>query len=110
GILGVHLWGRPCNIDALTEIAKRHDIKLLFDAAHAFGCSHNGSMIGNFGDAEAFSFHATKVFNTFEGGAIVTNNDELARIVRLMNNFGFADYDSVACLGVNGKMNEICAA
>ena len=110
GIIGVHLWGRPCEVDALTEVARRHGLKLLFDAAHAFGCSYKGRMIGNFGYAEVFSFHATKVFNTFEGGAVVTNNDELAAKVRLMNNFGFAGYDDVAYIGINGKMSEVAAA
>ena len=65
GLLGVHLWGRPCDAGALAEIARRHDLRLLFDSAHAFGCSYRGQMIGNLGDAEVFSFHATKVFNTF---------------------------------------------
>src|SRR5262249_29470985 len=88
-ILGVHLWGRTCDADALNEIANLRNLKLLFDAAHAFGCSHKGRMIGNFGDAEVFSFHATKFFNTLEGGAVVTNNDELADKCRLMRNFGF---------------------
>ena len=110
GIIGVHLWGRPCNVDALAEIASRYKLKLLFDAAHAFRCSYNGRMIGSFGDAEVFSFHATKVFNTFEGGAVVTNDDELAAKITLMRNFGFADYDAVVCLGTNGKMSEVSAA
>ncbi len=68
GIIGVHLWGRACRVEALSEIAKRRNLRLLFDAAHAFACSHMGTMIGNFGDAEIFSFHATKFFNSFEGG------------------------------------------
>lgn len=110
GIVGVHVWGRPCDVEALTDIARRHDLKLLFDAAHAFGCSYGGRMIGNFGDAEVFSFHATKFFNTFEGGAVVTNDDELAAKVRLMRNFGFAGYDRVILDGTNGKMNEVSAA
>jgi dTDP-4-amino-4,6-dideoxygalactose transaminase len=110
GIIGVHVWGRPCDVEALAEIARRHRLKLLFDAAHAFGCSHNGQMIGNFGDVELFSFHATKVLNTFEGGAVVTNNDELATKIRLMRNFGFAGYDKVTSLGTNGKMSEVAAA
>lgn len=110
GIIGVHVWGRPCAVEALTDIAKRHKLKLLFDAAHAMGCSHGGKMIGNFGDAEVLSFHATKFLNTFEGGAIVTNDDELNAKVRLMKNFGFAGYDNVIYLGVNGKMNEVSAA
>jgi dTDP-4-amino-4,6-dideoxygalactose transaminase len=110
GIIGVHLWGRPCEIEALAEIAHGHDLKLLFDAAHAFGCSHKGRIVGNFGNAEVFSFHATKVVNTLEGGAIVTNDDELATKARLMRNFGFADYDSVLHIGTNGRMNEVSAA
>jgi dTDP-4-amino-4,6-dideoxygalactose transaminase len=110
GIIGVHLWGRPCDIEALAEIAERRNLKLMFDAAHAFACSHDGRMIGGFGLAEIFSFHATKFFNTFEGGAIVTNNDDLAAQVRLMKNFGFAGYDNVIYIGTNGKMPEVCAA
>lgn len=110
GIIGVHLWGRACNVEALSEIAKRRNLKLIFDAAHAFGCAHRGTMIGGFGDAEVFSFHATKFLNSFEGGAVVTNDDELAAKMRLMKNFGFADYDQVVYLGTNGKMSEVSAA
>lgn len=111
GIIGVHLWGRPCDIEALTDIAQRHNLKLLFDASHAVGCSYKGKRIGNFGDAEVFSFHATKFLNTFEGGVIVTNNDELAAKIRLMKNFGFsAGYDNVIHIDTNGKMNEVSAA
>ena len=110
GILAVHLWGRPCNVEALEEIARRHKLKLLYDSAHAFGCSHEGKMIGGFGDAEVFSFHATKFFSTLEGGAVVTNDDELAATIRLMKNFGFSGYDRVIYIGTNGKMNEVSAA
>ena len=110
GIIGVHLWGHVCNPEALAEIARRHRLKLLFDAAHAFGSTHRQRMIGNFGDAEVFSFHATKFFNTFEGGAVVTNDDELAKKIRLMKNFGFTDYDQVNYIGTNGKMSEVSAA
>ena len=110
GIIGVHLWGRPCDVQALQDIASRHKLKLLFDAAHAFGCSFNGQMIGNFGNAEVFSFHATKFLNTFEGGAVVANDDELAAKIQLMRNFGFAGYDIVSSLGTNGKMSEVSAA
>ena len=110
GILGVHVWGRPCAIEALEEITQRRGLKLMFDAAHAFGNSHLGRMIGNFGLAEVFSFHATKYFNTFEGGAVVTNDDDLAAKIRLLMNFGFAGYDDVISLGTNGKMNEVSAA
>jgi len=110
GIIGVHLWGRACAVDALAEIAKRRNLMLLYDAAHAFACSHRGKMIGNFGDAEVLSFHATKFFNSFEGGAVLTNNDELAKKIRLMKNFGFVDYDYVTYIGTNGKMSEVSAA
>jgi dTDP-4-amino-4,6-dideoxygalactose transaminase len=110
GILGVHLWGQHCDIEALAAIASRHSLKLLFDAAHAFHCSWRGRMIGNFGDAEVFSFHATKVFNTFEGGALATNNAELAWRVRRMRNFGFAGLDQTDSLGTNAKMSEASAA
>ncbi len=110
GIIGVHLYGRPCDIEALAHIAKRKRLKLIFDAAHAFGCSYHGKMIGGFGDAEVFSFHATKFINSFEGGAVLTNADELARRIRLMKNFGFTGYDSVEYIGTNGKMTEIAAA
>lgn len=110
GIIGVHLWGQACDVDALTDIAQRHNLNLVFDAAHAFGCSYKGQMIGSFGKAEVFSFHATKFFNTFEGGAVVTNDDELAGKMRLMKNFGFAGYDNVIYVGTNGKMSEVAAA
>lgn len=109
-IIGVHLWGRPCRIDKLTDLAQRHNLKLIFDAAHAFGNSWNGKMIGGFGDAEVFSFHATKFLNTFEGGAVVTNDSELAAKLRVMKNFGFVGYDDVDSIGTNGKMSEVCAA
>jgi dTDP-4-amino-4,6-dideoxygalactose transaminase len=110
GIIGVHVWGRPCDTEAIESIAGRHKIKVMYDAAHAFGCSHRGRMVGNFGSCEVFSFHATKFINSFEGGAVVTNNDALAAKMRLMRNFGFAGYDNVIYPGTNGKMTEICAA
>jgi len=110
GILAVHLWGRPAPVDELAAIASTRGLKLMYDAAHAFGCSHQGVPIGNFGQCEVFSFHATKVFNTFEGGAIVTNDDDLAAKLRLMRNFGFAGYDDVIYPGTNGKMTEVSAA
>jgi dTDP-4-amino-4,6-dideoxygalactose transaminase len=110
GIIAVHLWGQPCKIEVLDQISRKHGLKLLYDAAHAFACSHKGIMIGNFGDAEVFSFHATKFFNTFEGGAVVTNNDQLAQKIRLMKNFGFSGYDNVIYVGTNGKMSEVSAA
>jgi dTDP-4-amino-4,6-dideoxygalactose transaminase len=110
GIIGVHLWGRPCDTAGIGEVAARHDLRVLYDAAHAFGCTHEGEMVGRFGDAEVFSFHATKFMNSFEGGAVVTNDDELARKVRLMKNFGFTNWDEVSFVGTNGKMTEVAAA
>ncbi len=110
GIMGVHLWGRCAPVIELQELANEHGFGLLFDAAHAFGCSNSGTMVGNFGDCEVLSFHATKFFNTFEGGAVLTNDDELADTMRLMRNFGFAGLDNVIHPGTNGKMTEICAA
>jgi len=110
GIIGVHLWARACDVSALMHIAHKHRLVLLFDAAHAFGCSHKGKMVGGFGAAEVFSFHATKFLNSFEGGAIATNDDNLAEKIRLMKNFGFAGYDSVIYIGTNGKMSEVSAA
>ena len=110
GIIGVHLWGRSCDTEALETIAKRHGIEVIFDAAHAFGCTHKGKKVGSFGHAEIFSFHATKFFNTFEGGALATNDEELADRVRLMKNFGFGGVDDVTCIGINGKMTEAAAA
>lgn len=111
GIIGVHLWGQACGVDRLEAIARDRKLRLMFDAAHAFGCSCGGNMVGNFGEAEVYSFHATKFINTFEGGAIATNSDELAAKIRLIKNFGFSgQYDEVLYLGTNGKMNEFSAA
>ena len=109
-ILGVHVWGRPCAVKELAELAGRHGLKLFFDAAHAFGCSYNGRMLGGFGACEVLSFHATKFVSTFEGGAIVTDDGALAEKARLLRNFGFRGADNVVQIGVNAKMPEICAA
>jgi dTDP-4-amino-4,6-dideoxygalactose transaminase len=109
-IIGVHVWGRPAYSEHLERLAEQHDLRLFFDAAHAFGCSYAGQPVGGRGDAEILSFHATKVINTFEGGAVLTNDDDLAARVRLLRNFGFVDYDDVRALGINGKLPEISAA
>ena len=109
-IIGVHVWGAPCPIDELTEIANRRGLHLMFDAAHAIGCSYKGQMIGGFGEAEIVSFHATKFLNSFEGGAVLTNDDALANRVGYMRNFGFAGVDKVDYVGTNGKMTEVSAA
>lgn len=110
GILGVHLWGRAAPVDDLQAIAGEHGLTLLFDAAHAFSSTHRQRKIGRFGRAEVFSFHATKFFHSLEGGAIVTDDDDLAETMRLMRNFGFANEDEVIHPGTNGKMTEVCAA
>jgi dTDP-4-amino-4,6-dideoxygalactose transaminase len=110
GIVGVHLFGTPCDTDGLAALAARHGLRLLYDAAHAFGCSRRGRMIGTFGDAEVFSFHATKAVHAGEGGAVVTDNDDLAAVLRSMRNFGFAGPDNVVALGTNAKMSELSAA
>ncbi|MFC1334087.1 MAG: aminotransferase class I/II-fold pyridoxal phosphate-dependent enzyme [gamma proteobacterium symbiont of Clathrolucina costata] len=110
GIIGVHLWGRIAAVEALQSIADEYQLKLMFDAAHAFGCTRARTKVGNFGSCEVLSFHATKFFHTFEGGAVLTNDDELAETMRLMRNFGFSGVDNVIHPGTNGKMTEIAAA
>jgi dTDP-4-amino-4,6-dideoxygalactose transaminase len=97
-------------VDALEALARQHNLPLVFDAAHAFSNHLGARRIGGFGDAEVFSFHATKFLNTFEGGVITTNDDSLAQELRSMRNFGFSGYDQVSALGTNGKMSEISAA
>jgi len=109
-ILGVHLWGRPCAVDELAEIARRHNLALVFDASHALRCTYAAQPIGRFGDAAVFSFHATKFASSAEGGAITTNDPRIAHSLRAIRNFGFDGYDSVAELGTNAKMSEVCAA
>jgi dTDP-4-amino-4,6-dideoxygalactose transaminase len=109
-IMAVPIWGQPCDYSALQAIAERHGLKLIFDSAHAFGCKSGDQYLGGFGDAEVFSFHATKVFSTGEGGAITTNSDELAEKLRLMRNFGFEKKDTVINIGTNAKMSEFAAA
>jgi len=110
GIVGVHVWGRACATEAIEAIAAKHNLPVMYDASHGFGCSVGGRMLGNFGSCEVFSFHATKFINCFEGGAVVTNDDALAEKMRLMRNFGFKGFDNVVYLGVNGKMSEVCGA
>ncbi|MBC8424083.1 aminotransferase class I/II-fold pyridoxal phosphate-dependent enzyme [bacterium] len=110
GIIGVHLFGRPAKVEALQRVADRHGLALLYDAAHAFGCSRGGETIGRFGNCEVLSFHATKFVNACEGGAVVTDDADLAHRVRLMQNFGFEGLDRVTHIGINGKMSEVSAA
>lgn len=109
-IVATHLWGSACPVEKLAQIAHRHRLQIIYDAAHAFGCSYQGKMLGSFGRAEVFSFHATKFINSFEGGVITTNDDELAWKIRRMLSFGFQQLDQVVSIGTNAKMSEVCAA
>lgn len=110
-ILAVHMWGHPCDVESLSRIAARRGLALFFDAAHALGASWKGRRVGTFGQAEVFSFHATKFVHSFEGGAIATNDDRLAERIRLLRNFGFSGaFDQVDALGINAKMSEVHAA
>lgn len=109
-ILPVHVYGNPCYAEAIDGIAKRHKLKVIYDAAHAFGVNcHCGSVL-NHGDLSVLSFHATKVFNTFEGGAVVCQDIEMKRHLDELKNFGFVNETSVTRIGINGKMNEFSAA
>lgn len=109
-IMPVHVYGSPCDVAALQAIADKHGLKLVYDAAHAFGVCYAGQSILNYGDASALSFHATKVFHTFEGGALVLKTaDDKARVDQLKN-FGFVSETEVDGVGINGKLNEIQAA
>ncbi len=108
-VLGVHVYGHPCRIADLQELADHHQVPLIFDAAHAFGSSYEGRPIGGFGLAELFSFHATKVFPVGEGGAITTDDEALARELRLLRNFGDSGTENTIRHGCNGKMQEFNA-
>lgn len=110
-IIPVHVFGNPCEVKKIEKIAKNNDLKVIYDAAHAFGVSINGNSIVNYGDISMFSFHATKVFNTIEGGALVFNDDELNYKLKSLKNFGITpDNEEVMFLGQNAKMNEFEAA
>lgn len=109
-ILPVHVYGNPCQVDRLQQIADIYGLKLIYDAAHAFGVSLNGNSILNYGDLSILSFHATKVFNTIEGGAIVTSDEKTKKRIDYLKNFGFADETTVIEPGINAKMNELQAS
>jgi dTDP-4-amino-4,6-dideoxygalactose transaminase len=109
-ILAVHCYGNPCDIDSLQRLADKYRIKLVFDAAHAFGVKFKGKSITEFGDASILSFHGTKVFNTFEGGAVVSREAEIVSKLEKLKNFGFTSETSVEAVGINGKMSEFNAA
>lgn len=109
-IVAVHTYGFPCNTDKLQEIADAYNLKVIYDAAHAFGVKQNGASILNKGDLAVLSLHATKVFNTFEGGAVICRDESTKNRLNYLKNFGFIDETRIAAVGTNGKMSEICAA
>lgn len=109
-ILPVHVYGNVCDVEEIERIAKRHHLKVIYDAAHAFGVHYKGKSIAQFGDASCFSFHATKMFNTIEGGACCYRDEALGRTLYQLKNFGIRDEDTVEGVGANAKMNEFCAA
>ena len=109
-ILPVHVYGNICNIEKIDEIAKRHKLKVIYDAAHTFGEMYKGIGIGNFGDVSCFSFHATKVFNSIEGGAVTFRDEEFGKEIYRLKNFGIRNEEIIDGVGANAKMNEFCAA
>ena len=109
-ILGVHVYGFPCDVKKIDAIAKKHNLKVIYDAAHAFSTEIDGVGIGNFGDITMFSFHATKLFNTIEGGCLTYNDPNLVKKIYDLRNFGIRSEELVEAVGINGKMNEFCAA
>lgn len=110
GIIATHVYGIPCNVAALEAIAKKHNLKIIYDAAHAFGVTYNGQSVLNYGDISTLSFHATKLFHTGEGGAVVTTNNALAAKMALLRNFGHTSPVSFDGVGINGKNSEFHAA
>lgn len=110
-IMPVHVFGNPCEVEKIERIAKKHDLKVIYDAAHAFGVKIENKPIVKYGDMSMLSFHATKVFNTIEGGALIFDDDELSYKLKALKNFGITpDKEEVRFLGKNGKMNEFEAA
>ena len=109
-ILATHVYGLPCNVEAIGSIAEKYKIKIIYDAAHAFGVKYKGQSILNFGNISTLSFHATKLFHTIEGGAIVTDDDDLAHRISYMRNFGHKGQEEFWGLGINGKSSEVHAA
>ena len=109
-IMPVHCYGKPCNTKRIQEIADKYGLKVIYDAAHAFGVEVNGEGIMNEGDISTLSFHATKVYNTIEGGAMVMHDEAMKKRVDFLKNFGFADETTVVAPGINGKMDEMRAA
>jgi dTDP-4-amino-4,6-dideoxygalactose transaminase len=110
GILGVHVYGTPCDVQGIDALARTYGLRVVYDGAHAFGTTVGDTPIGHYGDATMFSFHATKLFHTAEGGALVVRDPDLKRRVDLLKNFGIKNEDEVALPGINGKMSELQAA
>jgi len=110
GIIAAHLWGQPCAVEALEELARERGLKLLLDARHAFGCMHRGVPIGRFGDAEVIGFDAGSPLYACDGAMVSTGDAALARRLRIIQNLGFDDGGASVCLGIDGHMNEVCAA
>lgn len=108
-VIAVHVYGTICDHEGLDHVCKKHGLKLIYDAAHAFASSVKGTSVGLLGDLSVFSLHATKLFNTFEGGLVTTRDTELAEKLRLTRNFGIMNEERVAMVGINGKMNELNA-
>ena len=108
-IIPVHVYGNICNVEEIDRIAQKYRLKVIYDAAHAFGVEYKGTSVGNFGDMSMFSFHATKVFNTIEGGAIIYSDPKLEKRLYQLKNFGIRDEDTVDAVGSNAKMNEFQA-
>ena len=109
-IVPVHVYGNICNVEEIERIAKKHNLKVIYDAAHTFGEKYNGVGVGSFGDVSCFSFHATKVFNSIEGGAVCYKDVEFGKELARLKNFGINGPESVTGVGANAKMNEFCAA
>lgn len=109
-IMPVHVYGNICDVEAIDAIAKKHNLKVIYDAAHSFGEKYKGRNVANFGDVSCFSFHATKVFNTIEGGAVVAKSDDMIQKLYDLKNFGIHGEESIPAIGSNAKMNEFCAA
>lgn len=109
-ILGVHVYGFPCNVEKIQKIADKYNLKVIYDAAHCFSTEIDGVGIGNFGDISAFSFHATKLYNTIEGGCLTYKDSSLVKKIYNLRNFGIQNEDVVEEVGINGKMNEVQAA
>jgi len=109
-VIGVHVYGTLCDVEGLDRVCKAHDLKLLYDAAHAFAAMQGGTPVGTMGDLSVFSLHATKLFSTFEGGLVTSNDEGMAQRLRLARNFGIMNEERVAVVGINGKMSEVHAA